>query len=192
MSHIHKKSFLRCLIEKVVVHCRARDCLKVRIVWQGGDTTTTEFPIAVCSFAELSTSTEMEKLIIERAKANVPDEEIASELTQLGHRSPRRKIVLASTVETIRLKNRLLSIRSQSHPIRVKGFLSVSQIAEKIGVTPHWIYDRIRGGRIKIKKSHEPKEFYLFPDSPKTITLFEGLKNGTFYNLDFLQEHQDA
>jgi DNA invertase Pin-like site-specific DNA recombinase len=192
LSHIHKKSFLRCLIEKVVVHRKARDCLKVRIVWQGGDTTTTDLPISVCSFAELSTSAEMEKLIIEKAKANILDEEIASELTQLGYRSPRRKIVLPSTVETIRLKNRLLSVRSQSHPIRVKGFLSVSQIAEKIGVTPHWIYDRIKGGRIKIKKSKEPKEFYLFPNSPKTITLFEGLKNGTFYNLDFLQEHQDA
>ena len=192
LSHIHKKSFLRCLIQKVVVHRRARDCLKVRIVWQGGDTTTTELPVSVGSFAELSTSAEMEKLIIERAKENIPDEEIALELTQLGYRSPRGKIVLPSTVETIRLKNRLLSIRSQSHPIRVRGFLSVSQIAEKIGVTPHWIYDRIKGGQIKIKESNEPKKFYLFPDLPKTITLFEGLKNGTFYNLDFLQEHQDA
>lgn len=152
LSHIHKKSFLRCLIEKVVVHRKARDCLKVRIVWQGGDTTTIEFPISVCSFAELSTSAEMEKLIIERAKANIIDEEIALELTQLGYRSPRGKIVLPSTVETIRLKNRLLSVRSQSHPIRVKGFLSVSQIAEKIGVTPHWIYDRIRGGANKNQK----------------------------------------
>jgi DNA invertase Pin-like site-specific DNA recombinase len=192
LSHIHKKSFLRCLIEKVVIHRNTRDCLKVRIVWQGGDTTTADIPIIVGSFAELSKNTEMEKIIIERAKENIPDQEIALELTQLGYRSPMKPIVIESTVKIIRLKHRLFHVRSQSHPTKVEGFLTVSQIAKKIGVTTHWVYDRINNGQIKITKSNVPKKFYLFPDSSKTIKLFENLKNGIFYNLDFSQEYQDA
>lgn len=186
VSPVHKKAFLRCLIEKVVVHRHTRDCLKVRIVWQGGDTTTTFLPISVGSFAELSTSITMEKIIIERAQQNILDKDIAAELTELGYRSPMKSIVIPSTVRTIRLKHRIFHVRSQSHPTSVAGFLTISQLAKKIGVTPHWIYDRIHNGRIKIIKSNVSKKFYLFPDSSKTITLFEGLKNGNFYNLDFL------
>ncbi len=166
--------------------------MEVRIVWQGGDTTTASIPITVGSFAELSTAKEMERIIVERAKQNITDQEIASELTQLGYRSPMKKTVLVSTVQSIRLKHRIFRVRSQSHPTKVKGFLSVSQIAQKIGVAPYWLYDRINNGQIKISKSNVPKKFYLFPDSQKTITLFEGLKNGLFYNLDFSQEYQDA
>lgn len=185
VSRVHQKSFLRCLIEKVVVHRGSRDCLKVRVVWQGGETTTTDIPIAVGSFAELSAATEMEKIILESAKQNIGDQEIASTLTQLGYRSPMKKIVLPNTVKTVRLKNRLFHVRGKSRPTRVEGFLTVSQVAEKISVTPHWIYDRINNGQIKITKSNISKKFYLFPDSPDTITLFENLKNGTFDNLSF-------
>lgn len=192
LSRIDQKSFLRCLIEKVVIHRSARDCLKVRIVWQGGDTTTTFLSITVNSFAELSGSVEMEKLIIERAKQNISDQDIALELTQLGYRSPQKPNVIPSTVQAIRLKHRIFRTRRSSSPTRVKGFLTVSQIAKKIGVRTYWIYYHIDRGRIKVIKSNVPKQFYLFPDSPKTITLFEGLKNGNFYNLDFSQEYQDA
>ena len=93
--------------------------------------------------------------------------------------------VIPSTVRAIRLKHRIFHVRSQSHPTRMEGFLTITQIAEKIKVTRHWIYDRINNGQIKITKSNISKKFYLFPNSLKTITLFEGLKNGNFYNLDF-------
>lgn len=192
LLHTQQKSFLRTLIEKVVVHRSKRDCLKIRIVWQGGETTTTELPITVGSFAELSDNKAMEKFIIEHAHLNFTDEEIAEKLTQMGCRSPMKSFVIASTVQTIRLKHKIFKVRSQSHPTRVKGFLSVSQIAKKIGVSNHWIYDRINNDCIKLLKSPHPKKFYLFPDSQKTITLFEGLKKGIFYNLDFLEEHQDV
>ena len=41
LSPPQKKAFLRSLIDKVVVHRSAPDTLHVRIVWRGGDTTTT-------------------------------------------------------------------------------------------------------------------------------------------------------
>ena len=51
-----KKAFLRSLIDKVVVHRSAPDTLQVRIVWRGGDTTTTSLPVTVGSLSRLSTA----------------------------------------------------------------------------------------------------------------------------------------
>jgi len=47
----------------VVVHRCKRDTLQLRIVWQGGETTTQKIPIPVGSFAELSGSKEMEQKV---------------------------------------------------------------------------------------------------------------------------------
>ena len=69
LSPQQKKAFLRCLIDKVVVHRSAPDTLQVRIVWRGGDTTATALPVTVGSLARLSSAEEMEKEILELAKA---------------------------------------------------------------------------------------------------------------------------
>jgi DNA invertase Pin-like site-specific DNA recombinase len=193
VSRVHQKSFLRCLIEKVVVHRGSRDCLKVRIVWQGGETTTTDIPITVGSFAELSTKKELERLILERAKAQEADEDIAQELTRLGYRSPMSLSVLPSTVRIIRLKHGIIHKRSQSHPIKIDGFLTVTQLAKKVGVTAHWVYDRLHKGDIETQKVPLPNRLtYLFPDTENTIKMFQDFKNGLFKNLRFSEEYQDA
>ena len=45
--------------------------------------------------------------------------------------------------------------KSQSHPLRVKGFITVPQIARKINMPVHWIYDRIHNGTINTSKDSE-------------------------------------
>ena len=50
VSDNRKKALLRALVVKVVLHRPAPD----RIVWVGGDTTTTEVPVPVVTYAELS------------------------------------------------------------------------------------------------------------------------------------------
>jgi hypothetical protein len=92
--------------------------------------------------------------------------------------------VLPSTVRTIRLKHRIFQKRSQSHPRRVHGYLSVSQIAQAVGVTPHWIYDRIYNGTIQISKDPQRKVF-LFPDATATLEQFQALKIGTRSTITF-------
>jgi len=191
LSRVRKKQFLRCLIDKVVVHREARDNLLLRIVWQGGDTTTAHVPITVGSFSELSSAKEMEALIVEMSQAGKKDKEIADRLTQLGHRSPMKSQVIPSTVKTIRLKHRVLQKEHQSHPLQISGYLTVPQIAKKIGVSKYWIYDRINNKRIVVGKRTQSGS-YLFPDKYETIKIFKQLKNGILYNLDFSQEHQDA
>jgi DNA invertase Pin-like site-specific DNA recombinase len=191
LSRQQKKAFLRCLIDKIVAHKILPDCLQVRIVWKGGATTTFQIPITVGSFYKLSDSKEMEKTIIKLSKNGKTDPEIAEYLTQQGYRSPLKKHVLVSTVQIIRLKHRIFITKYQSHPLKVKGYLTVTQTANIIGVTPYWIYDRINNGQIKITKNEEKaKGKYLFKDTQKTVKMFKGLKSGKFKNLNFLQGYQ--
>jgi DNA invertase Pin-like site-specific DNA recombinase len=185
LTQQNKKALLRCLIDKVVVHRLAPDCVQARIVWRGGDTTTLEVPVSTNSSARLSKTAEMENIIVELSRQGKSDEEIAQHLTTLGHRSARQPdFVLPNTVKCIRLKHRVFQKRSQSHPRRVAGCLTVPQIAGELDVTPYWIYHLIDNGRIQIVKDLQTG-LYLFPDKPDTLEMFKQLKNGSVYNLRF-------
>lgn len=195
LSQEQKKSFLRCLIDKVIIHRSERDLVHTRIVWKGGATTTLNIPVAVGSLSQLSYAKEMEDKIIILSEAGKHDEEIAEYLTQNGFRSPMKKEVLVSTVKSIRLKKRIFQNRSQSHPRCIRGFLTITQISEITKISAHWIYDRIHNGKIKITPtilSQYKKPLFLFPDNEETIKMFLGLKNGLFQNLRFSEEYQDA
>jgi DNA invertase Pin-like site-specific DNA recombinase len=179
-----QKAFLRCLIDKVVAHRCAPDALQVRIVWRGGETTTATLPVAVGALARLSGAAEMEKKILELVKEGKADEEVAALLTRQGYRSPKHATVLPSTVRIIRLRHRLFRKRSQSHPRRIRGSLTVPQVAGALGITPHWIYDRIHNGTIQVARDPETRLF-LFPDRPRTIALFKQLRAGKLQQLRF-------
>jgi hypothetical protein len=175
LSNAQKKAFLRCLIDKVVIHRSAQDEVTTRIVWKGGAVTLRQISIPVGSFANLSFAKEMEQQILELASQHVADEEIATRLTQQGYRSPMRSIVLPSTVRRIRLSHGVVHKPHQSHPRKVPGYLSVSQIARQIDVSLHWIYDRIHNGRIRIAKDPCTRN-YLFPDTPVMLEQLQKLK----------------
>jgi len=184
LSPQQQKAFLRCLIDKVVVHRSAPDILQVRIVWRGGATTTASVPVTVGALARLSGAEAMEKQILQLAKKGTTDEEIATRLTEQGYRSPKHATVLPSTVRIIRLRHRLFRVRSQCHPRRIAGFLTVAQVAAKLKITPHWIYDRIHNGTIQVVR-HRETNLYLFPDKPETITLVKQLWAGQLQKLRF-------
>lgn len=195
LSQEQKKSLLRSLIDKIVIHRATRDNINTRIIWKGGDTTTIQIPITVGSFQELSFSSEMEQLIIELSQANKTDQEIADQLTINGFRSPMKQYVLPSTVKTLRLKHRILQKQHQSHPRRINGSLTLVEISKRINVSQHWIYDRINNRKIMVDKIQTEKyknPMYLFPDTEETIKLFLDLKNGILDNLNFLGEYQYA
>jgi hypothetical protein len=60
----------------------------------------------------------------------------------------------------------------------------VPQVARQVRVTPHWIYDRIHNGTIVIARDRDTN-LYLFPDEPRTITLFKQLRAGQLQQLRF-------
>ena len=144
----------------------------------------TDIPVSVGSLTRLSFAADMEKEILQLARRGQRDEHIADHLTRRGFRSPHRSVVLPSTVKSIRLRHRLMVKRSQSHPRRIAGCLTLSQIAEQLQVSPHWIYDRIHNGTIQVNKDPE-RELYLFPDRPSTLTLFRKLREGKVKSLRF-------
>lgn len=179
-----KKAFLRALIDKVVVHRQPRDQLQCRLVWKGGAVTEMAIPIPVGAFSDLCFAEEMERQILEMARAGDRDEAIAAVLTERGYRSPQRGYVLPSTVRSIRLKHGLMLKRSQSHPRHIEGALTLPQIARQLGVRPHWIYDRINKGAIEVTK--DPRRgLYLFPDTDETLEAFEQFKRGERTRLSF-------
>jgi hypothetical protein len=191
VSQRHKKALLRALIDKVVVQRLARDRVQARIVWKGGETTTLSIPVPVGALKDLAGAETMERIILERSAAGVLDEMIAQELTELGYRSPLGQVVLPSTVKSIRLKHGQFQKRSQSHPRRIEGALTISQLAGALDIDPHWIYDRIHNGTIQVDK--DPKtRLFLFPDEPETIEQFKHLRAGQFQTLRFSRGHQDA
>ena len=101
-----------------------------------------------------------------------------------GHHSPRHTTVLRSTVQIVRLRHRLLRNRRQSHPRRIPGFLTVPQVAAKLGLERSWIYDRIHNGTIQVTLDAERK-LYLFPDTPETLARFRQLRAGKLNSLRF-------
>jgi DNA invertase Pin-like site-specific DNA recombinase len=184
LSREQKKALLRCLIEKIALHRVAPDRAQARIVWIGGETTTLEVPLQVKRFASLAGAQEMEQTIVKLASEGTSDEEIARLLTERGHRSPMREHVLPSTVKTIRLKHGIMIKSHQSHPRRINGYLTVPQLAKELGVSVHFIYDRIHNGTIEIVRD-EATRLYLFPDRPTTIKQFRKLIDGRLQNLRF-------
>ena len=185
LTQTQKKSLLRCLIDKVVVHRSLRDQLCLRVVWKGDEVTTFDIPIVVGSVSELSNSDELQQRILTLSNEGVEDQVIAKQLTAEGFRSPMNpNCLLPSTVQGVRLKHGVLVKRSQSHPHKVQGHLTISQLARKLDVTPHWIYDRIHNGTIVVDRRPE-KNRYLFPDNLQTLRQFKQLKAGKLKSLCF-------
>ena len=178
LAQPQRKALLRCLIDKVIVHRAPRDEVQTRIVWKGGATTTFAVPVTVGAFADLQGAAAMEQQILSLFATGHTDEAIAAQLTQQGYRSPQRPQVLPSTVRTIRLKHGRMQQRHQSHPRHVAGYLTVPQLARRLGVSPHWLYDRLANGRIQLGKD-PTTGLYLFPDQPTTVEHLQQLLAGT-------------
>jgi hypothetical protein len=190
LSDAQKKSLLRSLIDKVVIHRLVPDQVQTRVVWRGGATTSDVVRVTVGKFAWLSGAAEMEKTIEKLARDGLRDKAIAEQLTNDGHRSPRADVVLESTVQIVRLRQGILRVKHQSHPRRVEGYLTATQLATKLRVRTHWIYDRIHNGTIALKKDASTGS-YLFPDKPETIQQLRKLRDGQIDHVGYGKGHQD-
>jgi len=180
-----KKELLRCLISKVVIHRVKQDLLQVCIVWKGGATTSKRIPLKVGSFEHLSNAKQMEQQIVQLARKGISDRLIAQQLTEQGYRSPMNNVkVLSSTVTTIRLKHGIYKVACRSYPLCIDNYLSIPQLAKRLDVPKHWIYDRIYNHKIRLSK--DPKTHaYLFLDTPETIEKLLNLKNGKVKTASF-------
>ena len=171
-----------------------RDCVQLRIVWRGGATTEMEVEIAVGALTSLARGAEMEARVLDLARGGTEDAAIAALLTEEGFRSPRHSQVLVNTIRAIRLRHRVL--QAPSHPRRLAGWLTVSQLAQRLGIPRRWIDRRIRSGAIAVGP-HPPMRLHPFPDTEAAIAGFRNLRAGRTDRLRFdhpveKQEHQRA
>jgi hypothetical protein len=124
-----------------------------------------------CALTDLPTAHEMAQQIRVLFAEGTSDDEMARQLTQQGYRSPSQPSVLPSTVKGLRLKLGLMQHRSQSHPRRIAGYLTVPQLAKALASTPHWVYHQIKRGTGAITRDAATGRS-LFPDTPQTLAAF--------------------
>ncbi len=183
LSWAQKKSLFRALIDKVVLR-RNNDQVTMRIVWRGGDVTEETVTITVGRFEQLSHAKEIEATIVAMAKQKQTDKQVATHLTNTGHRSPRSDRFLPSTVARIRMQHGILHKEGPSRPHTIPGYLRANQLAKRLKIKPYWIYDRIRNGTIQVEKS-EKYNTYLFLDHLDTLDQFKQLVSGNVKTLSF-------
>jgi hypothetical protein len=191
LSRTQKKALLRCLLDKVVVQRVGRDQVQIRIVWRGGEVTECVVAIRVGSLADLATGQELEARVLQLHQAGKADGDIARELSAAGFRSPMHQELLVSTVRGLRLKHHCFLTRHQSHPRSIKGSLTVTQVAQRLSLSVHWLYDRIHNGQIQLQKD-PTTQLFLFPDHPSTLERLTRLRAGLLQRVGFGQEYQDA
>lgn len=179
-----KKSLLRTLIDKVVLQRTSTDKVRVRVVWRGGADTTADVPVPVASFARLSGIKEIMDTIRRLTPEGQTDEQIAGILNANGHRTPWLGQFNAGAVQHLRLAHQLFRFPRKSRRLRKTGYLTISQIADKLNVSVRTIYWRILDGQIDVKKSESPK-CYLFPDKPETLRQIKQLLDGEIETLAF-------
>lgn len=184
LNHQQQKAFLRCLIDKVVMHRIAADRLHIRIVWKGHDTTTSQISLPVNSFRELPQAEQFEERVKELYHHGKTDQEIARTLTEEGFHSPARDAVITSTVRNVRVNLGLRKKQAFHHARIPDGFLSVSQLARLLNVHKNWIYNAIANGRVSVDKNQDTN-MYLFPNTPDTLNKFQQLRNQTLQCIAF-------
>jgi DNA invertase Pin-like site-specific DNA recombinase len=177
LSQPQRKALLRCLIDKVVIQRARRDQIHTRIVWRGGEITVFDVPVSVGALRDLPSAHEMAQQMRVLFAEGKSDNKMAQQLTQQGYRSPSQPYVLPSTVQGIRLKLGLMQNRSQSHPRRVPGYLTVPQLAQALAINPQWVYYQIKRGAVAITRD-DATGLYLFPERPETIEAFRQLQAG--------------
>jgi DNA invertase Pin-like site-specific DNA recombinase len=186
LSCPQKKQLLRCLIDKVVLHRShaQSDQVQLRVVWRGGQFSSAQVPVPVRTLQQLSQFKQLQQEVLRLGAAGHGDAQAARRLTRAGFRSPSNcTSVLPSTVREIRLRHGVLLHAGHSRPRPVAaGHLTVTQMAKKLGILSHWIYDRIHNGVIQAGKDGKSRT-YLIPDNRKTLAQFRALLSGKLKTL---------
>ncbi len=184
-----KKDYLRCLIEKVIFTRSKPDQVNIRIVWKGGEVNEMSVPYKVSAYKNSSHYAEIKEIIRNAYKNNKTDQEIVVLLTEKGLKQPLLKPITLGSVRSLRFRMDLLRPRGGRGSVQVKGYLTVTQICDQLGVNSDWLSGKIKSGKVKVKK--DPKRgVYLFPDTKNTEEQMKLLWEKKLPSLNFIEEYQ--
>ena len=105
---------------------------------------------------------------------------VNNEIERRSRKTLTKKPVRPADKEAVRIPEGQVNLIRASF----KAGLKPGAIARSLGISPHWIYDRIHNGTIQIALDSDTG-LYLFPDRPRTITSFQQLRAGKVQELRF-------
>ena len=186
VNNSHKKQFLRCLIDKVILTRIKMDQVNIRIVWKGGEVTALSTPHKVHAYKHLSNYNEIKNIIISAHAEKKNDEEIAYILNNQNFTTPSLKPITQDVVQRWRLSHRLMRYKGGKNIVKVKGFLTIRQLCDLFNLQRHWITDRIHNGKIKVIKDKQ-LGCYVFPDTKTAMNKFKLFVGGKINSLNFIR-----
>ena len=188
----NRKAMLRCLVDKVVLkRQRPGERLLVRIVWRGGAHTDKEHNVPTANRHPQTNAEALSPRVMELVEQGLSDKQITEQLRTEGYRSPRKDQLRAATVSGLRRQQGTFRRTTRRGAPKVGGALTVSRVAQLLGVHRQWIYSLLYKGVIKLDRDPE-YNMYLFPRDPETLAKLRQLRDGLIHNIVFSKEHQDA
>ncbi len=182
LSNIRKKELLRTVIDKVVLQRPAGNKCEVRVIWKGGDWTTTVIELPVVTYAEMDDGEELIVEVLRRARAGQSDRQIAGEMTAAGYHSPLKPRLSIASVGRIRMRHGVLARKVEFQRRGIPGWISLGQAVTRLGEHTSWAYYLIRQGRLSIRRDPEIG-LYLVPDKKSVLEQLKELLRGERFSL---------
>jgi hypothetical protein len=171
ITPVERKSLLRSLIDSVILKREAADRASIRVVWVSGYYTELEVQVPTNRREAVSGYEDMVRRIGELYVAGLDDVQIAAQLSQEGFHSARRSDVAVDAVETIRQAQGWHHNTGPQPVLEIAGQLTVTGLAQRLGVDRPWVYRRLRNGAIDARYvTRDPQTHrYLIQDDPELI-----------------------
>jgi DNA invertase Pin-like site-specific DNA recombinase len=182
LTNVRKKELLRVLIDKVVLKRLASDKCEVRIIWKGGDWTTTKLPLAVVTYAAMANGKELIAEVLRRARAGQGDAQIAAELTAAGYHAPLKKSLSVASVTRIRMQHGVYSRKTEFQRVGLPGWITLGQAVKQLKEHSGWAYYLIRQKRLLIERDREIG-LYLVRNDKTTLKDLKDLLRGKRFSL---------
>src|SRR5262249_51098336 len=153
-----------------------------RVVWKGGDWTTSELALPVVTYAELTDGEKLIAEVLRRARARQSDEQIATALTALGYHAPLKQVLTTDSVRRIRLQHGIYSRRAEFYRQGVAGWITLGEATRRLGEHTGWAYYLVGRKRLIIERDPEVG-LYLVPDKNTVLKKLKDLLRGKRFSL---------
>ena len=151
-----RKTILRQLIEKVVVTVEGEtEWTEARTHWTGGHETYTRFRRRVQRLDQLSNWPQIREQILKLKQEGRSAHEIAEHLNREGFRTPHNQRFTKVSVRACLCRYGLSKVqrcRSQAELTLAPDEWYITDLAQKLDVSPRVIYDRIRDGKLEARQ----------------------------------------
>ncbi len=172
LINAHKKELLRSLIAQVVLRRAEGNTVEARIVWVSGHYSVVYAHPPVYRTRRLANYDELVERIHTLWQQDQDDLQIAAQLTKEGFRSPRASELTPRTVQRIRLERGWKRPhKPPTRPWSPEGYLSVTDLAQRLGTNTSWVYRRIRHHKIDpaYVRPHPCYKAMMIRDDPALI-----------------------